>query len=197
MNEAATEPPQQVRIDERLIGRIGVREWGLPSICMPGKMWRSEKHGTITCITPKNKDHVNIETLPLVVIPAGEMSQMPDSWRASLWIYVQEWFHSGCGYGPFLAITDEQRCDMIRKVAKELVASDNIGCSLIANSIGEFAAHGYELPKVAPQPCPHCGKFHLTSRATIQKPYGHTPGQPSLGGKSYPEQSKAAPVRIP
>ena len=143
---AATGSPIPVRIDERLIGQIGVREWGMSSICMPGKMWRSEKHGTISCMAPhEDASKVKIETLPLVVIPAGEMSQMPDSWRAALWEYVQAWPDSGHGYGPFLSITEEQRCDFIRNWAKKLVASDNIGCCSIANAIGEFAAYGYEL----------------------------------------------------
>ncbi len=133
-----------VRIDERLIHRIGVREWGLPSLCMPGKIWRSKERGTISCMTPKDKEHVNIETLPLVVVSAGESQWMPDTWRASLWEYVQAWPASGCGYGPFLAITEEQRCDFIRKMAKDLAASDNIGCRSIAHNIGQFAAYDYE-----------------------------------------------------
>ena len=137
-----------VRIDERLICRIGIREWGLPSICMPGKMWRSEKHRTISCMTPhEDASKVKIETLPLVVIPAGEMSQMPDVWRAALWEYVQAWPDTGYVYGPFLAITEEQRCDFIRNWAKKLVASDNIGCCATALAIGVFAACGYELPE--------------------------------------------------
>lgn len=139
------EEKQSVQIDKRLIGNIGVREWGLPSMCIPGKIWRSEKNGTITCMTHKNAERVNIETLPLVVVEAGEKQWMPDSWRAALWEYVQEWPHSGCGYGPWLAITHEQRCDFIRKLAAELVKSDNNGCCSIANCIGEFAAYGYEL----------------------------------------------------
>jgi hypothetical protein len=140
-------PIQPVRIDERLIDRVGVREWGLPSLCMPGKLWRSEKHNTITCMLPHPTDstRVRIETRPLVILPVGEMSWMPDNWRAALWEYVQAWFYSGCVYGPFLAITEEQRCDMIRKMAQELVKSDNIGCCSIANAIGEFSAYGYQL----------------------------------------------------
>lgn len=138
--------PTPVRIDERLIGRIGVREWGLPSMCIPGKIWRSEKNGTVTCMTAKGTDRVNIETLPLVVVGAGESQWMPDGWRVALWEYVQAWPHSGCGYGPFLAITEEQRCDLIRKMAAELVKSDNIGCCSIANCIGELAAYGYPHP---------------------------------------------------
>lgn len=136
-----------VKIEERMICEIGVREWGLPSLCMPGQMWRSKNHGTISCMVPdEDKTKVKIETLKLIVIPSGEMSQMPDSWRASLWEYVQEHFYSGYKYGPFLAITTEQRCDMIHKMAAELVKSDNIGCCSIANAIGEFAAYGYQLP---------------------------------------------------
>lgn len=135
----------EVRIDERLIHRIGVRELGLPSLCMPGKMWRSKEKGTITCMTPKDEKRVNIETLPLVVVKAGEKQWMPDVWRASLWEYVQAWPSSGCDYGPFLAISEAERCDFIRKMAKDLVASDNIGCRHIADDIGMFAALGYEL----------------------------------------------------
>lgn len=139
-----------VRIDERLLHRIGVREWGMPSICMPGKMWRSEKHGTISCMTPhEDANKVKIETLPLEVIPAGEsMSEMPDHWRAALWEYVQAWPDSGHGYGPLLSITEEQRCDFIRNWAKKLSDSTSGVCS-IANAIGEFAAYGYELSENA------------------------------------------------
>lgn len=141
-----TKESETVRIDMRLLGRIGVREWGLPTMCIPGKMWRSEKNGTVSCMVgSEDPSMVKIETLPLVVIPAGEMSQMPVRWRAALWEYVQAWPESGHGYGPFLSITEEQRCDFIRNWAKKLVESDNIGCRSIANSIGEFAAYGYEL----------------------------------------------------
>lgn len=115
-------------------------------MCIPGKMWRSEKNGTITCMVPSDDPtRVKIETFPLIRIPPGEFSEMPDHWRAALWEYVQAWPASGHGYGPFLAITEEQRCDFIRNWAKELAMSDNIGCCSIANAIGEFAAYGYQL----------------------------------------------------
>lgn len=142
-----TEPiaKEPVKIDERLIHRIGVREWGLPSMCIPGKIWRSEKHGTISCMLAKGADMVTTETLPLVIVEAGETQWMPDAWRSALWEYVQAWPSCGCEYGPFLALTEEQRCDFIRLRAKELADSDNIGCCLIAHSIGQFAAVDYEL----------------------------------------------------
>jgi len=144
------EPPggdQSVRIDERLLGRIGVREWGLPSLCVPGKMWRSELRGTISCMTTKGTDgeRVNIETRRLEVVRAGEKQWMPEEWRAALWEYVQAWPESGCGYGPLLAITERERCDFLRKMAAELATADDIGCRLIAHGIGEFAAVEYEL----------------------------------------------------
>jgi hypothetical protein len=155
MNTPTTDaalPPASVtpvRIDARLIGRIGVREWGLPSMCVPGKIWRSEDHETISCMTAKGEDLVNIETLPLEIVEPGSEQWMPDAWRAALWEYVQAWPSSGCGYGPFLALTEAQRCDFIRAMAKDLVASDNIGCCHIAHDIGQFAAIDY--PHVDPE----------------------------------------------
>jgi hypothetical protein len=148
---ASCSPPvKPVTIDKMLLHRIGVREWGLPSLCMPGKIWRSEKHGTITCmVAHEDKSKVKIETLPLVVIEGNfEPSWMPDHWRAALWEYVQAWPNSGCDLGPFLALTEEQRCDFIRRRAAELVKSDNIGCRHIAHDIGQFAALQYPLPEV-------------------------------------------------
>lgn len=138
---------ERVKIDERLIQRIGVREWGLPTLVFPGQIWRSEKTNTITCMVANGAVNVSIRTLPLEIIPAGELSLMPDEWRAALWEYVRTYPHSGCGYGPFLAITEAERCDFIRELGKRLMQSDSIGCRSIANSIGEFAAWGYELVK--------------------------------------------------
>lgn len=62
---------EPVRIEERLVNRIGVREWGVPTLVIPGQIWRSEKHGTITCVLPHPTDpkHVSIETRSLEVIP--------------------------------------------------------------------------------------------------------------------------------
>jgi len=144
------EDSKPVTIDKQLIGRIGVREWGLPSMTVPGNIWRSEKNGTITCITHgTTPGFISFQTRPLVVVEPGELQWMPDSWRAALWEYVQAWPSSGSGYGPFLALTEEQRCDFIRLQAAELVKSDNIGCRHIAHDIGMFAALEYELPEVS------------------------------------------------
>lgn len=143
---AATPQDEPVRIDERLIGRIGVREWGYPTLRIPGQIWRSKEHGTITCLVDAGDDKLSIQTRALEVVPPGAEQQMPDEWRAALWEYVQAWPSSGSGYGPFLAITEAERCDFIRARARELVESDNIGCRLIAHDIGEIASIDYEVP---------------------------------------------------
>ena len=92
----------KVKIESRLIHRIGIREWGLPSLCVPGKIWRSKEHQTISCMVPHATDPtmVTTETLPLEVIGIGELSIMPDHWRDAIWEYVQEYPSSGAGLGP-------------------------------------------------------------------------------------------------
>lgn len=142
---------EPVRIEDRILHRIGVREWGLPSLCTPGQIWRSEDKGTVSCMVPsEDPTKVKIETRPLVVLTDGfTASWMPDHWRAALWEYVQSWPSSGCHLGPFLALTEQQRCDFIRKLAEKLVKSDNIGCRHIAHNIGQFAALDYQIVELA------------------------------------------------
>lgn len=147
-SEEETQASSLVRIDSRLIHRIGVREWGLPSLCIPGQMWRSEKNGTISCMTAKGTDRVNIETRPLVIVEPGEKQWMPDGWRHALWSYTSAWPGSGCKYGPFLALTEQERCDTIRRLAAQLATADNIACRMLAHDLGEFAACEYELPEL-------------------------------------------------
>lgn len=143
---------EPVRIEERLVDRIGVREWGLPSLAVPGQIWRSEEHGTISCMVPHSTDanQVSIETRPLEVIPAGELSVIPDHWRDALWSYVQEWWTSGCHLGPFLMITNAERCKFIRMLAMKLADSDDIGCRHIAHLIGQFASLDFETVERTP-----------------------------------------------
>ena len=134
-----------VKIESRLLRRIGIREWGLPSMVMPGQIWRSQENQTISCMTPLDDLNVKIESRKLEVLNVGEMSWLPDHWRYALWEYVQRWPDSGCKYGPFLAINEIERNQFLRNLGKRLVDSDEIGCRSIANSIGEFAAWGFEI----------------------------------------------------
>lgn len=145
----ATNGDRPVSIDERLVERIGVREWGLPTMVMPGQVWRSENHQTMSCMVAcEDSAMVRVETRPLVVLPAGELSWLPGHWRSAMWEYVQAWPHSGCGLGPLLAISREQRHALLRRLASDLLATDEIGSMGIANSLGLLAAVDFELLEV-------------------------------------------------
>lgn len=133
----------KVQIEERLIERIGIREWGLPTLVVPGQIWRSEKNQTITCmVASPEPGRVALETLPLEIIGIGELSIMPDHWRDALWIYVQACPHSGSGLAPFIRITETERNSLIRKMAEGL--KDDIGCRHIAKCMGELASVEFE-----------------------------------------------------
>lgn len=136
--------PRPVLIDKSLLHRIGVREWGLPSLRMPGQIWRSEEKNIIACMVPHDEKSVSIEVLPLVVVSRGEKQWMPNHWRESLWQYVQAWPCSGCGLGPFLAITEEQRADFIRRHVALMIGNSDLACLSLAHDVGQFAAWEYE-----------------------------------------------------
>lgn len=136
---------EPVEIDERLLHRIGVREWGLPSLITPGQIWRSQENKTISCMLPSGPDNVRIETRKLVVVSPWRRSWMPKEWREALWEYAKEWPHSGSQYGPFLSVSEKERCDFIRMLCEKLLRGDNIGCRSIAHDIGMMASVEYEL----------------------------------------------------
>ena len=135
-----------VRIEERLIGQIGVREWGLPSLRMPGQIWRSEESSRVFCMLAKEDEPkmLRIDSLPLEIVGIGEPNWIPEAWSAALREYAQAWPSSGCGYGPFLRLTEDERNSFLRKLGQNLLDSDRIGCQSIADGIGKFAAFGYE-----------------------------------------------------
>ena len=134
-------------IESRIVDRISVREWGLPLLQVPGKIWRSENNCTVTCMVETDTVNVvRLETLPLQVMAIGELSQIPNHWRESIWGYVKAYPASAYGLAPLLDITTEQRCDFVRQQAERLVASDNIGCLSIAHMIGQLASVGFEFP---------------------------------------------------
>lgn len=138
---------QPVRVDRRLVHRIGVREWGYPTLRIPGQIWRSPERGTVTCLVDAGEDRISIQTRALEIVEPGHDQWMPDAWRAALWDYCQTWPSSGMEYGPFLDITEAERCDFIRARARLLVESDDIGCRSIAHDIGQFASFDYETPE--------------------------------------------------
>lgn len=133
-----------VKIEQRLLNRIGKREWGLPTLRVPGQIWWSEATNMIYCMTEASETRVSVESLSLQIVGVGEPTEMPSRWREALWSYCQAWPTSGCKYGPFLAIDDATRNRFLRQLGEKLVRSDEVGCQSIAHMIGEFSSYEYE-----------------------------------------------------
>lgn len=146
MTESDSERP--VAIEERLLSRIRVREQGLPTLAMPGQICRSAERQTVSCMVAcEDQAKVQIETRPLVVLPIGELSWLPNHWRTAMWEYVQAWPLSGCGLGPLLAISRAERHSLLCKLAHDLLATDEIGAPGFAHAMGLLAALEFERPK--------------------------------------------------
>ena len=142
MDSSVTES-DPVRIEERLIHRISVREWGLPTCQMDGKIWRSKDRSTISCMVTVAGEFC-LETRQLVIVEAGKEQWIPPHWQDALWIYCQRWPSSGCSLGPFLRISHQDRCNFVRLLATKLAGSDDIGCLAQAQCVGELAAAEFE-----------------------------------------------------
>ncbi len=136
-----------VSIERRLLDRIDVREWGLPTLLVPGKIWRSEVHKTISCMVPEGADHARIETRQMHIVEDGVPSDLPDHWRDAMWEYVQAYPSCGCALGPFLRISEECRSEFVKQIAHRLMACHNaVSCLLLARDIGLLAAIEFERP---------------------------------------------------
>jgi len=133
---------EPVFICDRLIHRISKRDWGLPTLRVPGKIWRNSESTLITCMLSDATDaeKVRIETRPLQSVYDDMKQSMPDEWRAAIWEYVQAWPASGCKLGPLLKITDKERNDFLRKLIATCVGADDIGLRLAAHNVGLFAS---------------------------------------------------------
>jgi len=137
---------REVRIDWRLVERIGVREWGLPTLRMPGKVWRSREHHTLSCMLPNGREKLKIETRPYAAVmpEKGDRLWMPMTWRRAMWQYVKAHPFSGSQLGPFLSVDDAKRNALLRKLGEQLAKADDIGARSIAHHIGEIAAYACE-----------------------------------------------------
>jgi hypothetical protein len=74
--------------------RLGVREWGfLPTGTYIGRTWRSEKHGTVSCILPVAAKPTTrlIETRRVLIADRPEQQWLPASWRKAIAAYKQQW----------------------------------------------------------------------------------------------------------
>lgn len=80
-----------VCLTPRTISSIGIREWGLPTLLMPGKVWRSELRGTITITAPAPHGHVRLITRPLRAVKCLVGEWMPSPWYRWMARYLRKW----------------------------------------------------------------------------------------------------------
>ena len=74
-----------VKLTSRNLHRLNVREWGLPTGCYIGRMWRSEQARTATCLLPIPGDpaHLRTETRAVLIVDHHEEQWMPATWKAA------------------------------------------------------------------------------------------------------------------
>lgn len=73
--------------------KFNVREWGVPSLCMPGKAWRSERHQTISCLLalPRNPGNLRVETRKLLIVDHAADQWIPATWIRAARVYASAW----------------------------------------------------------------------------------------------------------
>ena len=149
MAAAAGVVVREVKLRAELLKGVGVREWGMPTGLYVGKMFRSEKHETITCGLPLGHDRIRWQTRYVRIVERAEDEWMPASWRDAAWRYVQQWPASGHYLTPFLRITLEQRRAFVRELIVRAMSAvekdDPIGWMAQGRGIGIYAT---EYPRV-------------------------------------------------
>lgn len=82
-----------ILLTEYNMHKLNVREWGIPSFCGPGRMWRSEAHHTVTCLLPLRGDpaHLRAETRRLLIVDRAAEQWIPATWRQAVAVYAKEW----------------------------------------------------------------------------------------------------------
>ncbi len=130
---------RKVRLRRVLIGRIGVREWGRPSVICPGKMYRSESHSTITCLLPRANDMVRFETRDLVEVEEPEDEWMPARWRDAMRYYCFEWPTSATYLSGMVRLTEDERLAIMRDCARRVLSEKYLFAIANGTNLGEWA----------------------------------------------------------
>ena len=130
-----------VRLGQRLLDRIGVREWGYPSLVTPGQIWRSREAQTVTCIVASGKEAVEIDCRPLTIVEPGDSQWIPKLWRSSIWRYVKAYPASGAGLTALVWPADDERAKLLRSL-KPPEEDWPSAWLLYANMMGNIAALG-------------------------------------------------------
>ncbi len=82
-----------VRLTSYNLRKISVREWGIPTFCGAGKMWRSERHRTITCLLPLPDDpkSLRVEVRHLLIVDHAGDQWIPATWLKAAAVYAKAW----------------------------------------------------------------------------------------------------------
>lgn len=75
------------------LAHINVREWGMPSLFV-GKVWRSERHRTVTCLLPKGPTNLLIQTRPVFIVDRVVDQWIPATWARAMAAYRTQWPNS-------------------------------------------------------------------------------------------------------
>lgn len=132
---------RSIRLREELLHRIGVREWGQPTLVMPGKISRSRERRTVTCSLPSGHKRVRWDTRSVEIVGRAEEEWMPVTWRDAIWTYCKAWPHSAWKLVPFLRAPEKERHALLRRLLENAAAADHIGIMSSGRVAGAFAAH--------------------------------------------------------
>lgn len=81
-----------VRLLSATVDRLSVREWGLPTGLFVGKLWRSERHRTVTIILPgPDPERVTFSTRRVERVDRPEDQWLPRAWIDAARVYRREW----------------------------------------------------------------------------------------------------------
>ena len=82
-----------IRLTTRNLHQLGVREWGLPTGCYIGKMWRSERHRVAVCLLPIPKDTSRLsgESRRIYIVEHADEQWIPVTWRRAIATYKRQW----------------------------------------------------------------------------------------------------------
>ena len=80
-----------IRLTSYNIAKIGIREWGLPTGRYVGKLWRSERNRTITCLLPHDADTLRAESRHVLIVDRPDEQWIPATWRRAMSAYKRQW----------------------------------------------------------------------------------------------------------
>lgn len=91
-----TAAPPRLALTLRSLESLGIRQWGLPNGCYPGRAWRTHygpddaRTWSVTCMVPCGDDRLLVQTLDVELVDRLDQEEVPESWRLALADFVRE-----------------------------------------------------------------------------------------------------------